>query len=140
MPQLGLLAFKENGSGVVGVLVGHMQRIGWCIVRWQAVWSERILTLHNMGNACTPQHFSSLAYDVWDWTTYLVYVGWVSQIRLNGGDGGGDCSHVVLHHPSHTHHGGHLVLHGLHVGLHLLLHFLCFTHDFGFGTCLVGVP
>ena len=38
MPQLGLLTFKENENRVVGILIGHMHRIGWCIVRWQAVW------------------------------------------------------------------------------------------------------
>ena len=139
MPQLGLLAFKENGNGVVGVLVGHMYRIGRCIVRWQAIQWERILTLHNMRTARTAQHFSSLTYHVWGWTTCLVYAGWVSWICLSGGTGGGDCGCVVLHHPSHTQHGlhlgGYLVLHGLHVSLHLLLHFLYFTYDFGFGMC-----
>ena len=144
MPQLGLLAFKENGNEVVGVLAGHMHHIGWCIVRWQAVRWERILTLHHIGTTRTVQHFSSLIYHVWSWTTCLVYAGWVSQIRLNGGTGGGDYGRIVLHHPSHTQHGlhhrGHLVLHGPHVGFHLLLHFLYFIHDFGFGMCLVGVP
>ena len=127
------LAFKEHDSKVVGILVGHMYRLGWCIVRWQAVWWERILTLQNMGTACTSQHFSSLTYHVWDWTTYLVYAGYVSCIHLSGSASGGNCGRVVLHH------GGHLVLHGLHVGLHLLLHLLYFTHDFGFGTCSVEV-
>ena len=28
MPQLGLLAFKGNGNGVVGVLIGHVHCIG----------------------------------------------------------------------------------------------------------------
>ena len=96
-----------------------------------------------MGTACTSQKFSSLTYHVWDWTTYLVYAGWVTQIRLSGDTGGGDSGRVVLHYPFHTqhglHHGGHLVLHGLYVGLHLLLHLLYLNHDFGFGTCLVGV-
>ena len=144
MPQLGLLAFKENGNEVVGVLAGHMHHIGWCIVRWQAVRWERILTLHHMGTARATQHFPYLTYHVWDWTTCLVYAGWVGRIRLSNGIGGGNCGRIVLHHPSHTqhglHNGGHLVLHGLHVSLHLLLHFLYFTHDFGFGMCLVEVP
>ena len=32
MPQLGLLAFKGNENGVVGILVGNVHYIGWCIV------------------------------------------------------------------------------------------------------------
>ena len=32
MPQLGFLAFKGNGNGVVGILIGHVHYIGWCIV------------------------------------------------------------------------------------------------------------
>ena len=32
MLQLGLLAFKENWNRVVGILVGHVHYIGWCIV------------------------------------------------------------------------------------------------------------
>jgi len=31
--QLGLLALKENGNGVVGILTRHVHYIGWCIVR-----------------------------------------------------------------------------------------------------------
>ena len=32
MPQLGLLAFEGNRNIVVGVLVGHVHCIGWCMV------------------------------------------------------------------------------------------------------------
>ena len=32
MPQLGLLAFKENRNGVVSIFVGQVHGIGWCIV------------------------------------------------------------------------------------------------------------
>ena len=32
MSQLGLLAFKGNGNEVVGIIVGHVHCIGWCIV------------------------------------------------------------------------------------------------------------
>ena len=72
MPQLGLLAFKGNKSEVVGILVGHLYSIGWCIVGRQAVWWERILTLHNLGTAYTSQCFSSLTYHVRDWRIYLI--------------------------------------------------------------------
>ena len=32
MSQLGLLAFEGNRNIVVGVLVGHVHCIGWCMV------------------------------------------------------------------------------------------------------------
>ena len=64
MPHLGFLAFKEHRNRVVGVLIGHRHCIGWCVVRWQAVRQEKILTWHHMMTARTAQYFSSLTYHV----------------------------------------------------------------------------
>ena len=50
MSQLGLLAFKGNGNEVVGVLVGHVHCIGWCVIGRQAIW-EKIPIFPHVGTA-----------------------------------------------------------------------------------------
>ena len=67
-------------------------------VRW-----ERVLALHNMGTACTSQCFSSLTYNIGDWTTYLIYARRVSRIHLSGGTGSDNCNHIDPHYLSIYH-------------------------------------
>ena len=143
MIKLGLLALNRCGCRVVDIPIKSVYNIGWCIVGRQAIWWEGMLTLdlHKMGAACTSQRFASLTYHIRDWTIYLIEARLVSRVHLSGGTCGNNCSRIDLHHFSHTNHGfhhcGHLLLHGLHVGLHLFLYLLYITHYSSFGTRLV---
>ena len=98
MTRLGLLALNEYGSGVIDILVGTVFNNWWCIVGRQAVWWERILSLHNMGTTCTSQCFSSLTYHIRDWRIYLIEARWVSWVHFCGDTCSNNCSRVDLHH------------------------------------------
>jgi len=61
--RLRLLALNEYRSGVIGILIGSVCHIGWCMVGRQAVWREGVLVLnlHIMGSSVLPKYLPTIS-------------------------------------------------------------------------------
>ena len=122
MIELRLLTLNEYGCRITDILTRSRYNSGWCIIGRQTIWWKRRLALDIMRPIC---------------------VGWVSQVPLSNSTRSNNYIKVDLHRLPHAHHGfhhrGHLLFHGLHIDLHMLMYLFYATHYLSLGTSLAWV-